>query len=153
MIDIQDIHRVLDIATKMALHKLEDSFIELNSPRTMQHGMRKFYIKEYPFIYRDKISLYRNVSAISLHYAEDMPSKIQDITDFEDYLATKEITDFILWLNTAWSKVLYNKIIAMVEGNILQYQQFIEIIRKSSIPCAVNYSNLLDTIFKLNHIR
>ena len=141
MIDIQDIHRVLDIATKMALHKLEDSFTELNSPRTMQHGMRKFYIKEYPFIYRDKISLYRNVSAISLHYAEDMPSKIQDITDF------------ILWLNTAWSKVLYNKIIAMVEGNILQYQQFIEIIRKSSIPCAVNYSNLLDTIFKLNHIR
>lgn len=153
MIETQDIHRVLDIATKMALHKLEDSFTELNSPRTMQHGMRKFYIKEYPFIYRDKISLYRNVSIISLHYAEDMPSKIQDITDFEDYLATKEITDFIVWLNTAWSKVIYNKIMDMVNHNIIEYQNIIDSIRNSSIPCAVNYSNLLDTIFKLNHIR
>jgi hypothetical protein len=153
MIETQDIHRVLDIATKMALHKLEDSFTELNSPRTMQHGMRKFYIKEYPFIYRDKISLYRNVSIISLHYAEDMPSKIQDITDFEDYLATKEITDFIVWLNTAWSKVIYNKIMDMVNHNIIEYQAIIDSIRNSSIPCAVNYSNLLDTIFKLNHIR
>jgi len=153
MTDYLEIHRVLDIATKMAFNKLEDSLSELNSPRTMQHGMRKFYIKEYPFIHRDKISLYRNVSVISLHYAEDIPSRVMDITDFEDYLATKEITDFILWLNKVWSKVLYSKIMNLVNGSLITYQDMIFSIKKAPVPCALNYSHLLDSIFKLNHIR
>ncbi len=153
MIDLNDVHRILDISTKMAFDKLSDDYEELNSPRTMQHGLRKFYIKEYPFFYRNKISLYRNVSIISYHYATDMPSKIKDITDFEDYLATKEITDFIDWLNNTWSKVVYRKIMDLCEHNILKYQEVMESIRNSDFPCAVNYANILDTLFKLNNIR
>ena len=113
---------------------------------------RKLYIKEYPFAYRDKISLYRNVSIISLHYADKMPKRLDDITDFEEYVATKGITEFIKWLNTAWSKVIYQKVFSMVEHNVLEYQKVMDSIRHSNLPCAVNYANILDAIFELNHI-
>lgn len=149
---INDIHRVLDISVKMAFHKLEDSFLELDSPRTTQHAIRKLYIKEYPLAYREKISIYRNVSIISLHYAEDMPSRVEDITDFEEYVATKGITEFIKWLNTAWSKVIFQKVFSMVDHNVIEYQKVMDSIRHSNLPCAVNYANILDAIFELNHI-
>jgi len=149
---INDIHRVLDISVKMAFHKLEDSFLELESPRITQHGIRKLYIKEYPFAYRDKISLYRNVSIISLHYADEMPKRLDEITDFEEYVATKGITEFIKWLNRTWSKVLFEKIFSMVDENVIEYQKVMDSIRHSNLPCATNYANILDTIFSLNHI-
>ena len=149
---INDIHRVLDISVKMAFHKLEDSFLELESPRITQHGIRKLYIKEYPFAYRDKISLYRNVSIISLHYADEMPKRLDEITDFEEYVATKGITEFIKWLNRTWPKVLFEKIFSMVDENVIEYQKVMDSIRHSNLPCATNYANILDTIFSLNHI-
>lgn len=152
MIDCSDIHRVLDISVKMAFHKLEDSYLEI-SDRATQHGLRKFYIKEYPLVYRDKISLYRNVSIISLFYAKDFPKRIEEPTDYEEHIANLGIVRFIKWLNTDWSKVVFNKIFKMLDHNISLYNQIMDDIRKSNLPCAVNYANILDTLFNLNHIR
>ena len=147
MIDIQDIHRILDISVKMAFYKLEDSYTELSS-RITDIGMRKFYLTEYPLKLRNKVALYREISIISFHHANNIPTKVLDISGFETFATEKGLTSFIRWLNGTWSEVVYEKLNDMI--GLYGIESVITEMKDSDLPCATNYANILRIVFSLN---
>jgi|AACY02.14.fsa_nt_gi hypothetical protein len=147
MIDIQDIHRILDISVKMAFHKLEDSYSELSS-RITDIGMRKFYLTEYPLRLRNKVALYREISIISFHHAPNIPTRVPDVSGFETYATERGLSSFIRWLNGTWAEVMYEKIIDMI--GLYDIETIISEMKDSDLPCATNYANILKVVFSLN---